>query len=111
MVAVPMMAGLDLRSRMGLRSRRCVRLARTGTRATTAKSCGRSAGCGTTDQDVASLILSGSIIEHGKPHGAWRWKIQGGCVDGHTASCVVEIEVGLLIVTVIDQRSPEGRDR
>lgn len=59
-----------------------------------------------TDQDVASVILTGSIIEHNKPREAWRWKVQGGCVDGGTASCVVEIELEgrLVIVTVIDER-------
>ena len=66
---------------------------------------------GLTDQDVESVILTGSIIEHNKPRGEWRWKIQGGRVDGHTASCVVQIEIGgsLLIVTVIDE-APERRD-
>lgn len=54
--------------------------------------------------------MAGSIIGHNKPRGDWRWKIQGGCVDGHTASCVVQIQIegGLLIITVIDE-APERR--
>ena len=60
---------------------------------------------GLTMQDVGAVILGGSIIEHNKPRSQWRWKIQGGCVDGHTASCVVGIEIdgNLLIITVIDE--------
>lgn len=60
---------------------------------------------GLTDQDVERVT-----IEHNKPRGDWRWKIQGGCVDGHTASCAVQIQIegGLLIITVIDE-SPERR--
>jgi Domain of unknown function (DUF4258) len=63
---------------------------------------------GLTDQDVASVILTGSIIEHNH-RGKWRWKVQGGCVDGHNASCVVEIELQgtLLVITVIDERGAE----
>jgi hypothetical protein len=51
-------------------------------------------------------ILTGSIIEHSRPSGrSWRWKIQGGSLDGHTASCVVTFERdgSLLIITVIDE--------
>lgn len=63
---------------------------------------------GLTAQDVEHVIQNGSIIEHNKPRDDWRWKIQGGCVDGHTVSCVVQIEIngGLLIITVIDE-APE----
>jgi hypothetical protein len=63
---------------------------------------------GLTAQDVERVIQTGSIIEHNRPGDEWRWKIQGGCVDGHTASCVIQIEInrGLLIVTVIDE-APE----
>lgn len=66
---------------------------------------------GLTAQDIASVIGTGSIIEHNRPFSAWRWKIQGGCIDGHTASCVVEIELegGLLIITVIDEHFPGRR--
>jgi hypothetical protein len=64
-----------------------------------------------TDQDVASVILTGSIIEHHRPADLWRWKIEGGCGDGHTASCVVTIEMDghLLIVTVVDEQKKGGR--
>ena len=65
---------------------------------------------GLTDQDVASVIATGSVVEHNRPRGNWRWKVQGACVDGHSASCVVAIELDrhLLIVTVIDQATERG---
>lgn len=68
--------------------------------------------CGLTAQDVETVVMGGSIVEHNKPREGWRWRIQGGCVDGHTASCVVgfEIEGNLLIITVIDEGTPERRE-
>jgi hypothetical protein len=59
---------------------------------------------GFTAQDVEAVILGGSIIEHNRPWGEWRWKVQGACVDGRTVSCVVTIEIegNLLIITVLD---------
>jgi hypothetical protein len=67
---------------------------------------------GLTTQDVEHVIFTGSIIEHNKPSGrSWRWRVQGGRLDGETASCVVTFERQghLLIITVIDE-APERRE-
>src|SRR5215470_14284719 len=68
---------------------------------------------GLTALDIESVLLNGSIIEHNRPRENWRWKVQGACVDGGNASCVVEIELDahLIIVTAIDERKPPRRRR
>lgn len=68
---------------------------------------------GLTTQDVEHVIFTGSIIEHNQPGGrGWRWRVQGGCLDGHTAFCVVTFEMdgGLLIITVIDEAPDRGSE-
>jgi len=52
--------------------------------------------------DLASVIRYGRIVEHSKPGQRWRYKVMGRSVDGEQASCVVEINGSLIIVTVID---------
>jgi hypothetical protein len=52
--------------------------------------------------DLASMIRYGRVVEHSKPGQLWRYKVAGRTVDGEQASCVVEINGRLIIVTVID---------
>ena len=38
------------------------------------------------------------------PHSVWRYTIRGKCVDGNKLDCVVDIDGGLIIVTVVTKR-------
>jgi len=51
--------------------------------------------------DIEHLIHYGHVVDHSKPGGLWRYKVQGRLVDGEGASCVVEINGNLIVVTVI----------
>jgi Domain of unknown function (DUF4258) len=51
--------------------------------------------------DVQHVIRYGSIIEHNKPKGAWRWTIQGGTVEDETMSVVVEMDGSVLIIVTV----------
>jgi hypothetical protein len=52
--------------------------------------------------DIQYILESGSITEISRPHVRWRYKIQGKSVEGKKASCVVEINGRLVIITVVD---------
>lgn len=52
--------------------------------------------------DLASIIRYGRVVEHSKPGQVWRYKVTGQTVDREQASCVVEMNGSLMIVTVID---------
>lgn len=52
--------------------------------------------------DLASIIRYGRVVQHSKPGQLWRYTVIGQTVDGARASCVVEMNGSLIIVTVID---------
>ena len=51
--------------------------------------------------DIQNVIRYGRIVEHSKPLQLWRYGILGKAVDGARMKVVVEINGGLIIVTVI----------
>lgn|SRR5215813_14759435 len=52
--------------------------------------------------DIQHIVRYGSIISHDRRGAQWRYRIQGSRVDGKTASCVVAVEGGVLIISVLD---------
>lgn len=49
--------------------------------------------------DLRHIITTGLVVGHSKPGSHWRYEIQGRLLDGGKASCVVEINGHLIIVT------------
>lgn len=60
----------------------------------------RMAARGFDSNDIQHLILYGRIIDHKKPALNWRYVIAGETVDRKKGRCVVEMNSGLIIVTV-----------
>ena len=58
--------------------------------------------------DIQHVIRFGKIVDHVRPeqspHSVWRYTIRGKCVDGAKLDCVVDIDGGLIIVTVVTKR-------
>lgn len=58
--------------------------------------------------DVQQVIRFGKIISHvppeENPSGLWRYTLRGKAVDGDKLDCVFDIDVNLVIVTVITKR-------
>ena len=48
------------------------------------------------------IIRYGRVVQHSKPGQLWRYTVIGRAVDGEQASCLVEMNGSLIIVTVID---------
>lgn len=51
--------------------------------------------------DIQHIIRYGRIVEHSQPREFWRYNIAGTSVDGKKATCVVEVNDNLIIVTVV----------
>jgi hypothetical protein len=51
--------------------------------------------------DILYLLRHGVVVNHTRAKGAWRWKINGTTVDRRRATCIVEIDGSLIVVTVI----------
>jgi hypothetical protein len=49
--------------------------------------------------DVRHIIDKGTIVGHSKPRSHWRYEIQGKLLDGGKATCIVEVNGLLVIVT------------
>jgi pentose-5-phosphate-3-epimerase len=62
------------------------------------------------DTDVIHILGVGSIRpgSHSKPRAHWRYVVEGQSVDRRKAACVVEVEGGMVVVTVFALR---GRRR
>jgi hypothetical protein len=54
------------------------------------------------DTDVLNVIRTGTIRpnSHSRPKGRWRYVVEGTTVDAGRAACVVEVNGGLIVVTV-----------
>lgn len=65
---------------------------------------------GLDETDVINMIRTGFIKpnSHSNPHGYWRYVVEGSSVDKGRASCVVELERKLVVVTVF---ALKGRPR
>ena len=51
--------------------------------------------------DVQHVVRHGSIVSHDRQKEQWRYRIQGSTVAGATASCIVALEGGVIIITVL----------
>jgi hypothetical protein len=51
--------------------------------------------------DIIYLLRLGIVVSHRFEKGAWRWKVRGVTVERKSATCVVEIDGLLIVVTVI----------
>jgi hypothetical protein len=49
--------------------------------------------------DLRHIIKTGIIVEHSRPQSHWRYEIRGQLLDGGKASCIVEINGHLIVVT------------
>jgi hypothetical protein len=49
--------------------------------------------------DIRHIINTGIIVGHTKPRSHWRYEIKGKLLDGGKATCIVEINGRLIIVT------------
>ncbi len=58
--------------------------------------------------DVQHVIRFGKIMSHvppeENPSGLWRYTLRGKAVDGDKLDCVLDIDVNLVVVTVIAKR-------
>lgn len=59
--------------------------------------------------DIKSIIEGGRITEISRPMTLWRYKVTGKTVDGLRAACIVEIDGGLIILTVVDLTIPREK--
>ena len=50
--------------------------------------------------DVQHIIRYGRVVHHELGKRMWRYRVEGTCVDGKSAACVVEVNGLLVIVTV-----------
>ena len=51
--------------------------------------------------DIQNVIRYGRVVGHSKPMALWRYTIKGKAIDGDSLKIAVEINGGLIIVTVI----------
>ena len=51
--------------------------------------------------DVENVLRLGIIVGHRFEKGAWRWKVRGKTVERKTATCIVEIDGILIVVTIV----------
>ena len=50
--------------------------------------------------DVQHIIRYGRVLSYEWGRHRWRYKLEGKCVDGKSACCIVEVNGLLLVVTV-----------
>ena len=51
--------------------------------------------------DVENVLRLGIVVSHSFERGAWRWKVRGVTVERKRATCIVEIDGLLIVVTII----------
>lgn len=51
--------------------------------------------------DVMHVLRLGIVVSHRFEKGTWRWKVRGVTVERKRATCIVEIDGLLVVVTII----------